>query len=280
MPLKSSKAPNSVLFERELGVLIRKNYKRFPNNRQLAAFLGIKLSTLRRLCYKMGLRRMQMEYFNKAIEKYLIRHYHAKGDSELAEIFQKKWPKMKGWTKKHIEKKRKYLKLKRTAKEIRHIHKRNVKAGRFAMCPAKAWDKRGRAKEGEIRYWSSQTGKTFPVIKHNGRFIHWGRWAWNNRFGNVKKGMNVIFKDGNPFNLSLNNLSLVSNKELARINAQKSSKSLSDNYVAGLLTHKDPELRKIIKQYPYLLELKRKQLTLNRAIYERKTSYHIRKHEG
>lgn len=273
MPLKKSKAPNLVLCEQELCTLIKMNYKRFPNNRQLAAFLGIKLSTLRRLCYKVGLKRMEMEYFNKKLEKYLIRHYHAKGDIELAEIFQKKWPKKKGWTKKHIEKKRKYLKLKRTAQEIKTIHNRNVNAGRFAMCPAKAWDRRGRAKEGEIRYWRNhQTGRTFPVIKHNGRFIHWGRWAWNNGFGNVKKGMNVIFKDGNPFNLSLKNLSLVSDKDLARINAQKSSKSLSDNYVAGLLTHKDPELRKIIKQYPYLLELKRKQLTLNRAIYERKTS--------
>jgi hypothetical protein len=84
--------------------------------------------------------------------------------------------------------------------------------------------------------------------------------------------MNVIFKDGNPFNLSLNNLSQVSDRDLARINAHKSSKGLSDNYVAGLLTHNDPELRKIIKRYPYILELKRKQLILNRAIYGRKTS--------
>lgn len=65
---------------------------------------------------------------------------------------------------------------------------------------------------------------------------------------------------------------MVTDKDLARINAQKSSKILSDNYVAGLLTHNDPQLRKIIKQYPHILELKRKQLTLNRTIYERKTS--------
>jgi hypothetical protein len=105
MPIKKYITPNSVLYKQQLCDLIKKNYKDFPNNHQLAAFLGIKLSTLRRLCYKMGLKRMEMEYFNKAQEKYLIKHYHTKGDIELAEIFQKKWPKMKGWTKKHIEKK-------------------------------------------------------------------------------------------------------------------------------------------------------------------------------
>lgn len=271
--IRKFKSLHSGSCERDVCALIEKNYKRFSNNRQLAIFLGMKLSTLRRLCYEMGLKRMEMEYFSKAQEKYLIRHYHNKGDVELAEDFQKKWPKKKGWTRKHIEKKRKYLKLKRTAQEIRAIHKRNVNAGRFAICPIKAWDKRGRAKEGEIRYWRyNQAGKAFPVIKHHGKFIYWGRWAWSRSFGKVNKGMNVIFKDGNPSNLSVNNLSLVSNKDLARINAHKSSKSLSDNYVAGILTHNDPELRKIIKQYPYLLELKRQQLTLKRVINERKTS--------
>lgn len=155
----------SVMTEDEIRFFLKKNFNRFSNNSQLATLLGLKLSTVRKLCYQMGLKRIELEYFTKTQVKYLISHYTMKGDSELAEIFQKKWPKKKSWTKKHIEKKRKYLNIQRTPAQIKAIHKRNVKMGRFAVCPVKAWNKRGRAPEGEVRYWTnSQTGKKYPDI--------------------------------------------------------------------------------------------------------------------
>ena len=134
------------------------------------------------------------------------------------------------------------------------------------------WDKRGRAPEGEIRYWNYlHSNKQYPVIKKNGRFVHWARWAWEQKFGKIPKDMKVIFKYDSS-KLSVDNLALVSNKELARINSRKSSQGLSDNYVAGLLSLNNPELRKAIKNNPLLLEIKRKQLTLNRKIYEQQIS--------
>jgi hypothetical protein len=252
--------------EHDIKAFVEENFFRYTNL-QLAVLLGIKLSAVRKLCYSLGLKRMEMEYFTPAQEKYLVRHYQTKGDCELTEIFQKKWPKKKEWTKKHIEKKRKYLNLNRTPDQIQAIHKRNVKAGRFKICPVKAWNKRGRSIEGEIHYWTNSTGIKYPVIKHSGRFVHWGRWAWQKTYGTIPKSKNVVFKDGNQYNLTISNLILLSNQELAKKNAGKSSQGLSDNYVAGILSPRDTHLREIIKTNKTFIEVKRKLLILNRTIY-------------
>jgi HNH endonuclease len=239
----------------------------------LADFLEIKLYLVRRSCNQLGLKRLDLEYFTTTQIAYLKKHYQKKGDSELARIFLRKWPKQKIWTKKHIEKKRKYLSLYRTAKQIRIIHYRNVKAGCFKICPIKAWNKRGRAPEGEIRYWKYRAPtKSYPVIKQKGRFISWALWAWSNQYGNISKKMNVIFKDGDPYNRTIKNLALVSNTDLAKMNSEKSSRGLSDNYIAGILSHNNPSLRKCLKSNIYFLEIKRKQLTLNRTIYGQQNS--------
>lgn len=250
-------------------IFIRRNFKRFTNP-VLASKLRTSICEIRKICYHLGLKRMKLEYFSPEQVKYLVRNYKAKGDVELAEIFQRKWPKQKGWTKKHIEKKRKYLNLQRTIWEIKAIHLRNVKAGRFKICPIKAWDKRGRAQEGEIRYWTNNFGVKYPVIKFNGKFVHWARYTWEKHFGSIPKHWNIIFKDGNPQNLNIENLELISNEELARRDSQKSSKGLSDNYIAGILSHGDVHARQIIKEKKGLIEVKRKQLLLNRTIYELK----------
>lgn len=257
---------------KEIESFLKQNYYKLTNP-QLAKDLNLKMSTLRRICYELGLKRIQLEYFTQLQITFLKKHFQKKGDSELAEIFQQKWPKQKCWTKKHIEKKRNYLKLYRTKEEINKIHQRNVKAGKFKICPVKMWNKRGRTPEGEIHYWSQyKTGKKYPVIKHNGRFIHWARWAWEQKYGKVPKGMNVVFNDGNSYKREIQNLILVTDSELARINSQKSSKGLSDNYIAGILTHNNPAIREAIKKDSQLLEIKRKQLTLNRIIYEQQIS--------
>jgi hypothetical protein len=240
----------------------------FLTNSQLADQLHIKLSAVRHACYELGLKRMELEYFSATQINFLRSHYHTIGDCEFAELFQRKWPKNKGWTKKHIEKKRKYLRLKRTKKEIKCILARNKKAGRFSQCPVKAWDKRGRAPEGQIRYWKRKDGTEYPVIKMDGRFTPWARWTWQSKAGPIPKGSNVIFIDGNSHHLSFDNLILLSNAQLSQRNSMKSSKGLSDNYIAGILSHNNAELRILLKQNPHLLQVKRYQLILKRSIYE------------
>lgn len=233
----------------------------------MADALGLKLTLVRMKCYELGLKRMELEYWTVAQVKYLKSNYKKIGDKELAEIFNKRWHKAKGWTHKHIEKKRKYLKLKRTQKQIVAIRKRNVDNGRFAMCPVKAWKVRGITPDGTIRYWRKWNSQdTFPVIKVDGKFVHWGRWTWEQKYGSIPAGMNVVFKDGNQYNLKDDNLELLSNAQLSYRNSLKSSKGLSDNYIAGILTHHNPEAREILLRDKGLLDLKRVQLLLNRTI--------------
>lgn len=133
------------------------------------------------------------------------------------------------------------------------------------------WATRGVSAEGSVKYWkatSSTTGRQFPVIKVNGAYIHWARYTWEQAYGPVPEGMNVVFKDNDPYHLSLQNLEVISNAELSKRNSNQSSIGLSDNYVSGILTHGQPHLRKLVKSDPALLELKRQQLLLNRTIYE------------
>lgn len=236
-------------------------------NKELADALGLKITMVRMKCYELGLKRMELEYWTNAQIKFLRSNYKRIGDKELADIFNKKWVKVKGWTHKHIEKKRKYLKLNRTQRQIAAIRQRNVEKGRFAMCPVKAWKVRGVAPENDIRYWRKDgSNEKFPVIKISGKWLHWNRWAWEREFGPVPAGMNVVFKDGNPYNRAIENLELLTHAQLSFRNSLKSSKGLSDNYIAGILSHNNPGIRKELLQDKELLETKRLQLQLNRTI--------------
>jgi hypothetical protein len=84
-----------------------------------------------------------------------------------------------------------------------------------------------------------------------------GKWAWQQAYGEIADGMNVVFRDGNPYNLTVDNVVLLSNAELSRKNSAKGSQALL------IITW---------PQNPALLELKRQQLTLNRIIYEHETN--------
>jgi hypothetical protein len=245
---------------------LEENYQ-VMTNKQLAEGLGLRLTSVRTTLYSMGYKRMELEYWTKAQINYLYKHYHTKGDSELAEIFNSKWHKEKTWTKKHIEKKRRYLKLKRTESEKKKIHERNRLAGRFAMCPLKAWETRGQAPDGEIRIWKPN-GNQVPMIKIKGKWVRWSHWYWEKHRGPIKKGMNVIFKDRNPFNRTIRNLAVITNAELSLHNSKVSATGLSDNYVAGIMSHRNPEMRELLKARPDLIQLKRNQLLLNRQIQQ------------
>lgn len=247
-----------------------KDHFHVMNNAALAKALGRKLTNTRTRLYELGLKRIELEYWNEEMVKFLRENYSQIGDTEMAEIFSAKWPKNKGWSKKHIEKKRRYLKLKRTKKEIQAIYRKHVAAGVYIEGSARAWTTRGVAKEGEIRYWNKAYDKTrqVPYIKVNGRFVHYGRYRYEQIHGPIPKGYNAIFLDNDPKNLDDSNLGLVSDAELAIRNARGSSQSLSDNYVAGMLT-RDQNLKQEIKDnYPELIKIKRNQLILTRTINE------------
>lgn len=251
---------------------IKQNFQT-QTNRELANGLGLSLTLVRMKCYELGLKRMELEYWTNVQVKWLQILYPFIGDHELAMMFDEAYPKNKGWTLKHIEKKRKYLGLKRTPEQIAAIKVRNGLAGCWRLGSKHTWQTRGVAPEGEIRFWCRpKSQKQYPVIKSGGRFVHWAPFSWEQRHGKIAKGMNVIFKDGDPYNLSIDNLELITDAEMARRNSVTASTGLSDNYVAGILSHRDPELRKEIRVDTSLLNLKRKQLQLNRLINEQATN--------
>jgi HNH endonuclease len=272
MPFKNGNIPENALdWPPSKITQLKENWGKMTN-RELAASLGYCLTSVRTKCYELGLKRMELEYWTPAQIKFLLANYKTIGDKELAIMFNKKWKKKKGWTHKHIEKKRRYLKLNRTEKQKKAIHQRNVDRGAFLLCPVKRWLTTGQAKEKEIRMWREQSGRFIPRIKIKGRFIHWARWYWEKYRGKIPEGMNVSFKDNNPANYKagIKNLELLSDADMARKNVAKSSHGLSDNYVVGIMTHKNKELRKQLKQHPELIELKRQSLLLNRTINEQR----------
>jgi hypothetical protein len=258
---------------------LKENYT-ILDNQELADHLGLKLTSVRTKLYELGCKRMEMEYWTPEQVSFLKNNFRAIGDLELSEIFASKWPKGKGWSKKHIEKKRRYLNLKRSEAEKKNIHARNKAAGRFASCPVNRWIQQGVFPEGQIRFWKTMGNRLVPFIKVNGRFIHWAPYVWKINFGPIPKNMNVVFMNDNPTDMRIDNLELLTNGQLSFRNSQKSSIGLSDNYIAGMLSHNDPELRKFVKRFPDILEAKRIQLKLDRKIkqYEKQNHRPQRSH--
>ena len=245
---------------------IRENFEQLSIV-QLATLMGVKVHSMRIKCYAMGLKKMEMEYWTKRQVNFLVRNYTKYGDKELAEIFNRKWEKKKPWTLKHIEKKRKYLNIKRTPAQLLAIKEKHKKKGAYAIGNKKMWKTRGVSPEGSIRYWKTSAGKPVPYIKVNGKFIQWARQEWMKYYGKIPKRKNIVFKDHNPYHLHVDNLEMISDSELAKRNSKISSVGLSDNYIIGMLTHKNPLVRPDLKGHP-IVELKRQSLILNRTIYE------------
>lgn len=199
------------------------------SNQELADSLGLKLTRFRTFAYEMGLKKMELQYWTEEQVEFLKSNYKAIGDVELAEIFESKWIKNKPWTKKHIEKKRRYLKLKRTKEQEKAIKARNTAAGRFKNCPVKAWEVRGIPPVGTIRIWSTNSGHQYKVIKTASGFVHLAPFLWKNKYGCIPKGKLIVPKDGNSLNITIENLEAISREEHARRNRLK-----HDNYPQDL----------------------------------------------
>jgi hypothetical protein len=250
---------------------IREHYNEY-SNKQLAQALGMSLGYIRTRCYEMGLLRMNIQYWTDEQIAYLVANYQTIGDKEMAAIFTQRWHKEKGWTLKHIEKKRNYLGLHRTKSEIDAIRDRNVDKGVFNPGPEKRWLDRGITKEGDVCMGKIRDGRYVPYIKVKGHFRLWSRWAWEQVYGNVPGGHMVVFKtDPSEWVKGVEVLEMITREEGAIRMAKNAAQELSDNMVAYLLTTHQPELRNQVKQMPELLEMKRQDIFLKRAIKEKAT---------
>lgn len=200
---------------------VNENFYKLTNT-ELAKSLGIKLTTFRMIAYRdLGLKRIEMEYWNDEMISFLKKNYKNIGDVEISEIFQLQFPKNKPWTKKHIEKKRRYLGLKRTKEELSNIIKRNFKQGRFNTA-RKTWRKRPVKEMFTIVKWKLANGNSCFFIKTESGYSHYLRWLWEKEKGAIPKGYNVVNnnykKDVLP---TINDLECISDRELALRNKTK-----------------------------------------------------------
>lgn len=119
---------------------------------------------------------MNYTHWTSDMNDYLKANFKMIGDTKLAELFEKKFPKSFPWTKKHIEKRRTYMKLKRTAKEENRLRVLNNKDGR----QERMWIIRGAANDGATTIWEGR-----KYIKVNGRWTDYYRHITGAKPGQV-----------------------------------------------------------------------------------------------
>lgn len=207
-----------VEFTDEQKEFVRKNYNKL-SNAAMAKMFNMNFSTFSGKVHEMGLLRMQMEYWTVEQMEFLKSNYKKIGDKEMAILFNGLWEKEKRWTWKHIEKKRLYLGLKRTAEELVAIKARNKKRGCWRNM--NTWDTRGAAIIGDIRIWRFKQGYAYKVIKTKEGYRGYSRWMYENTYGPIPKGHIVTFKDEDPMNVVPENLYTMPLAENARRNRKK-----------------------------------------------------------
>jgi hypothetical protein len=232
--------------------------------KELAELVGAKVWHVRYYLYSLGYKKMKVEYWTPEQVGFLQENYRQIGDKEIAQIFEQRWPKDKTWTLKHIEKKRNYLGLCRTKKELKQIKERNRLNGNWRT--GKTWEKRGESGIGDTREWPDQQGVLRKFIKTASGFVPMARVVWNQHNKPLPKGWKIRFKDGNPLNCTIQNMEPVSQQEHGRRNAEIASQRLSDNYVVSISTMKAEHLREDFKKMPELIQLMRNRLILKREI--------------
>lgn len=113
-----------------------------------------------------------------------------------------------------------------------------------------------------------KTGIPYKYIRIGlAKWVSYHRYLWEQAYGKIPKGTNIQFKDGNTLNCVLENLYAVTRNNQMLDNS--GSINLTDNMVAVFLAGKRGKDKRMIeefKKHPRLLDLKRKQLILNRKI--------------
>jgi hypothetical protein len=109
---------------------IKDNFQTMTNE-QIANDLGLKRTIVCTKAYELGLQRMKLESWPDEAVQYLKENYHKIGDREMCRHFATTFPKQKGWTSKHIQKKMSQLGLKRNKLHWYCIKERNRDNGSF-----------------------------------------------------------------------------------------------------------------------------------------------------
>ena len=232
-------------------------------NETRPANLRVELSALRHQARRMGLNKgIQIRWSDEDI-RYLEANFRKYGDTELAGRLNKRKKTSRiidgkkvyrTFTKKHINKKRDLLGLKRTPEEVEAIKKRN-KELLPRQCFTKEWNVYTRgirkvAAEETTRIWGGRR-----MVKVNGGFIPYTRWFYHNYISPVPEGYIVYHLDYDTLNDNPENLAICRRKGL--LSTERLKKALS------LLVDREKDILKLLSD----LERK-KDKTFKRDRYE------------
>lgn len=228
-------------------------------NKQLANELKLRLTTTRTKLYELGLKRMDLEYWTDEQVLLLKQIYPLVGDVEIAEYFNALFEKKKGWTCKHIRKKRVYLNLHRTRDQIKSIQIRNVDLGSGYVSNLKRWDGRvtrvGRVKS------IMRNGRIIPRIKTDAGFVDLHRFNWEAVHGAIPPKYVVIRIDNTIEDYSVTNLKCVNWQEMMQTDLER-----NDVRYASLICRGDMELKKTLIEHPEFLEIFRLRTSIRKEL--------------
>ncbi len=106
--------------------------------------------------------------------------------------------------------------------------------------------------------------KWIRVSKAKWKMLHVYNWEKAN--GKVPSGYIVVFKDKDTMNCDIQNLELITREEHLLRNSGNFN---LDAFIAAQMSHRQPELRKILRSLPEVIEIKRQQ---NKLIKELKNA--------
>ena len=210
--------------------MLRKLRREYPTryNAELARELGLKMGTVKNKAYKLGLR--------KSAEH--IREATAKGQFKPGQQSHTKGKKMSPEV---------YAKVKRTMFRKGHTSGRTLYDGATVIRKGDKEGTRYRYIRVALRKWQE-----------------YYRYVWEQAHGPIPEGGVIRHINGDTLDDRLENLELLTKQENMVRNS--ASLNLSDNFVANALAWHDPEGKAAVLKHPELIELKRAQLKLNRAI--------------
>jgi hypothetical protein len=232
---------------------IKKNLHR--SNKEIAIELKIKEHSVRNFIHLHKLRQANWDHYSEEETQYIKDNYISLSYTEIGKVL--------GRSKDSIKARCEHLNLKRTEKQSKAIQKRSC---------SKSYFKKGNLPgntlyDGAITERTDSGGITYKYIRiSKAEWIQLHIYNWEKKYGPVPSNMILRCKDGNQLNCEPSNWELIDRATNLELNS--GSKTLEDNYIIAKLSHRNPELKKIVSQFPELIELKRQQLKLRRAINE------------
>lgn len=227
------------------------NYKRASDMELLVGLkaLGcdITFGKLRQLKHENRLVKQKQVSWTDYQVQYLLDNYQTKGNVEIANHFG--WPTKNKKGEKKVWKKMIQMGLKRNKKQQLQIRKNNPQS----------------YPDGAI-WWQECRGA--KMIKVDGQIHFYARWVWENNHGPIPEGMAVNHKNDDQTDCRIWNLHLLDRSQMAKRYLAAATENLHDSWVVSTLTNKRPEMKKILKDHPELIELQRQRIINNRRIKE------------